>query len=304
MSQLWSDKIVSAIQAGRSISHSYQPSQSRIKILSNGAVYIKADMDTDADGSPRARTIDPKYGQLPTSLRKSKGWRGDAEYVNAETIPYYVLPGNFASVSGVTCKLGDLALVRWQGQEILAIYADQGPSDKIGEGSIKLVEALGENPWNAGKTEIISGIEFGVEYLVFPKSTATRPIPSSFDEIQSVGLEVFREYFGDVTYSMTQEEMQEKADENDVKVWEIINAPNFKTLTDLNLRPSVGTGSPPITTIPIDTVIKSLVDSSSQRPKVFHVGFGNSGLWLMVEYNNQKGFVRASKNYILPWYQN
>jgi hypothetical protein len=304
MPQLWTDKIVSAIQAGRNISHSYKLSKSQIKVLGNGVIYIKADMDTDADGSPRATQIDPKYGQLPTSLRRSKGWRGASEYVNAETIPYFVLPGNFASVSNIGCRLGDLALIRWQGHEIFAIYADEGPTNKIGEGSIKLVEALGENPWNASKTEIISGIEFGVEYLVFPKSTATRLIPSSFDEIQSVGLEVFCEYFDNGTYSMTQEEMQEKAGENDVEVWEIMNAPNFKILTDLNLRPSVSTSLPPITVIPIDTVVKSLVDSSSQRPKVFNVGFGNNGLWLMVKYNNQKGFVRASKNYILPWHQN
>jgi hypothetical protein len=304
MSQLWSEKIVTAIQAGKTVSHSYEPVQSKIKILDNGAIYIKADMDTDADGSPRAHEIDPRYGQVETSLRKSNGWRGASKYVNAETIPYFVLPLNFASVSNITCQLGDIALIRWQEQEVFAIYADEGPPEIIGEGSIKLVELLGENPWNAHKTEITSGIEFGVEYLVFPKSNAIRLIPSSFDEIQSIGLEVFREFFVDVTYSMMQEEMQEKTGENDVEVWEIMNAPNFKTLTDLNLRSSVGTGLPPITVIPIDTVVKSQVDSSSQRPKVINVGFGNSGLWLMVKYNNQIGFVRASKSYLIPWYQN
>ena len=133
---------------------------------------------------------------MSTSLSKENGWRGDSEYVNSETIPYFVLPGNFASVGGVNCKLGDLALVRWQEHEVFAIYADNGPNNKIGEGSIKLIEALGENPWNNSKTKIISGIDLGVEYLIFPKSTSDRPIPSTYEEIQRVGLEVFQKVFG------------------------------------------------------------------------------------------------------------
>jgi hypothetical protein len=198
MSQLWSNAINSAIAAGRLVSNSYKPTESRIKILENGAIYFKSDMDTDADGSPRALEIDP-YGQLGTSLNSDNGWQGSSDNVNAETIPYFVLPLNFASVSGITCKLGDLGLIRWQGREVFAIYADQGPKNKIGEGSIKLVESLGENPWNASKTKIISGIEFGVEYLIFPRSIGSQPIPSSFAAIQTVGLKIFQRYFDDVS---------------------------------------------------------------------------------------------------------
>ena len=195
MSQLWSDKVNELINSGSVITHRYKPNQSIIKTLNNSTIYIKSDMDTDADGSPRATQIDPD-GQAATSLRKSNGWKGESNFVNAENIPYYVLPLNFTSVSNVVCKLGDLGLIRFNEIEVFAIFADEGPRRLIGEGSIKLVESLGENPWNRNKTKIISGIEFGVEYLIFPRSSETVGIPTTFAEIQTIGQDVFQQVFG------------------------------------------------------------------------------------------------------------
>jgi Fungal chitosanase of glycosyl hydrolase group 75 len=302
MENIWSDVIKNQITSASEIPHQYEPDGSIIKLLNNGVLYIKSDMDTDSDGSPRALELDG-YGQLETSLSWDNGWQGENEYVNAETISYYVLPLKFADKTGISCHLGDLALLRWQGKEVFAIFADEGPEDKLGEGSILAVESLGENPWNHTKTKIISGIPFGVEYIIFPESTSSRSIPSSFKDIQSVGLEVFHEYFGEREYSITSEEMQAKAGENDIEVWEIMNAPKFKTLTDLNLRSNIGTDYSLITIIPRHTVVKSMVNSKSQVPKVLNVGFGNSGLWIKIDYENRKGFVRDSKDYMLPWYQ-
>ena len=196
MSQIWSEKVKQMILSGTAISHRYKPTQSVIKVLSNKTVYIESDMDTDADGSPRATTIDPD-GQMGTSLRKGNGWKGASNFVNAETIPYLVLPLNFNSVSGITCKLGDLGLVRFKNHEVFAIFADEGPRRLIGEGSIKLVESLGENPWNKVKTKIISGIEFGVEYLIFPNSSTAFGTPATFEEIQELGQKAFQNLFGD-----------------------------------------------------------------------------------------------------------
>lgn len=88
-----------------------------------------------------------------------------------------------------------IALVRYKDQEVFAIYADAGPKTLLGEGSIKLIEALGGNPWNRDKTKIVRGIEFGVEYLAFPRSSETFGIPTTFDEIQKVGRKVFKATF-------------------------------------------------------------------------------------------------------------
>ena len=196
MSQLWSPKITQAITAGHTQAHNYKPGQSIIKTLDNGTIYIKSDMDTDADGSPRAKEID-QYGLLETALSKDNGWRGDGKYVNAETIPYFVLPGKFNLVFGTRCKLGDVALIRHGNKEVFAIYADIGPKTKLGEGSIKLVESLGENPWNNAKTKIISGIEFGVEYLIFPRSAEKFGIPATTEGVKETGQKALQDMFGE-----------------------------------------------------------------------------------------------------------
>ncbi|BAY09338.1 glycoside hydrolase family 75 protein [Calothrix sp. NIES-2098] len=307
MRSFWSNLVEDYIQSGETLTQQYEPRESVIKLLGNGAIYIKSDMDADADGSPRARIIDPKYGQLATSLIKPK-WLGESNYVNAETIPYFVLPANFNSVCGLPYELrellGDLALIRWQNREIFAIFADVGSRKRIGEGSIKTIEALGGNPWNSDKSRIIKGLPFGVEYLVFPKSTANIPLPATFDSIQQIGAEVFQKIFSSLTvYSMTTEEMKQQSGVNNIEVREILNTPEFKTVTELNCRSGVGTEYSILTVIPANTVVKNKVAYTPGNSLVFNVGAKNNGLWFMVEYQNYRGFVRASSTYIIPWRQ-
>jgi peptidoglycan hydrolase-like protein with peptidoglycan-binding domain len=129
--------------------------------LPSGELYIDADMDIDADGSPRARDIDPCCGQLETSLRYPNG-----KSVNAETIPYFVLPGGFFNSRGI--NLGDIAAVIYKNRIEYAILADVGPTTKIGEGSIALSRSLGNEPLINGIVR--SGIDEDVIYIVFPGS--------------------------------------------------------------------------------------------------------------------------------------
>ncbi len=123
-------------------------------------VYMRARMDIDADGSPRARQIDPT-GQTQTSMRYT-----DGSSVNAETVPYMVLPGGQYSQFGI--KLGDMCLVRNKenGRVTVAVFADVGPRHKRGEGSMALAEELGINssPTRGGMTKP------NIEYLVLPGS--------------------------------------------------------------------------------------------------------------------------------------
>ncbi|MCC6979187.1 MAG: glycoside hydrolase family 75 protein [Candidatus Melainabacteria bacterium] len=119
--------------------------------------YFRAGMTIDADGSPRARQIDP-HGQLQTSLRYPGGG-----YVNAETVPYFVLPGGQYKHLGI--KLGDIAAVRYNGKVAFAVFADVGPRHKLGEGSIALAQELG-----IPASPRTGGVRGGVEYMVFPGS--------------------------------------------------------------------------------------------------------------------------------------
>jgi hypothetical protein len=140
--------------------------------LSNGNVYFKAGMTIDADGAPDARRID-RSGSTSTSLRYA-----DNSSVNAHEVPYIVLPGGQYQKYGI--HPGDMAAVRYNGQVTFAVFADVGPGNKIGEGSMNLAAQLGisNNPTRGG----VSG---GVEYIVIPGSGNRRPV--SADEIAANG---------------------------------------------------------------------------------------------------------------------
>lgn len=138
--------------------------------VDGGSVYFRAGMAVDADGSPRAKQIDP-YGQLETSLRHKNG-----AAVNAETTNYFVLPLRKYQQYGV--RLGDIAAVRYNDEVRFAVFADVGPHQKLGEGSMALAASLGinPNPRNGGTHRP------EVEYIVFPGSGNGRPLHSNAHE--------------------------------------------------------------------------------------------------------------------------
>lgn len=150
----------------------------RMTQVDDGTVYFRAGMAIDADGSPRARKIDP-YGQSETSLRYKNG-----ASVNAETVNYFVLPLGKYQQYGV--RKGDIAAVRYGDEVRFAVFADAGPSHKLGEGSMALAASLGinNNPRNGGTHRP------EVEYIVFPGSGNGRPLHN--DAHQDLG----RHYLG------------------------------------------------------------------------------------------------------------
>ena len=89
--------------------------------LENNRILIISDADTDSDGCPDADKID-QNGNVETSLRKPK-WKGNDKFVNAREIPYFVLPGNWKAVTGIPCKLGDVARLTYKQRSIYAIFA-------------------------------------------------------------------------------------------------------------------------------------------------------------------------------------
>jgi len=136
-------------------------------VSTDQGVYLKSDFDVDVDGSPRAKQID-RYGSTQTSYSYRNG-----RYVNAEEVPYIVLPKDKYKALGV--KLGDMALVHdtKTGRIAAAVFADAGPNNKTGEGSIYLgKEGLGLK----GLTPNNGIEERRFEYLVKPGTNGgTRP---------------------------------------------------------------------------------------------------------------------------------
>ncbi|MEW5724973.1 MAG: glycoside hydrolase family 75 protein [Thermodesulfobacteriota bacterium] len=136
-------------------------------------------------GDPR-----PGYHVSQTSLFNPDRKRTDpARYVDSNQTPYVALPARFLDL----VHLGDFGLVfhRLSGRYSGAIFADVGPDDILGEGSIALARALGvpSCPREGGTEE-----DTGIVYLLFPGSGNQKP--RSLGEIWFESERLFRTFGG------------------------------------------------------------------------------------------------------------
>jgi hypothetical protein len=187
--------------------------------------FFRAGMMVDADGSPRAYHQDNSKGldflgnagvdgnwwalvtdneenpivqgagapapgfyiSMTSLVDPSKRQNDPKRYVDAETIPYFVLPGN----QKFSANLGDFGFVvnPSNGKSCGCIFADTGPEGKIGEGSIALAKKLGINSNPKG-----GGVEDGLAYIVFPGTKSGWPL--SADEIHQKASKLFASWGG------------------------------------------------------------------------------------------------------------
>jgi hypothetical protein len=135
---------------------------------------IDADGPASGPGRLSGSQLDPATGQDDTKLHFKSTGRG----LSSEAIPYIVLPGGtFRRNTGLA--LGDVAVVVFKDKITAAICGDLGPTKKIGEGSIRLHEALHppapdpcslRNPDGNCKRILNASIEEDVLFFVFPDS--------------------------------------------------------------------------------------------------------------------------------------
>ena len=123
------------------------------------------------------------YVSMTALEDKTKERTDPGRYVDSQQIPYIVLSGAVMREGGA--KLGDFAFVinRRNGKLCHAIFADIGPKDKLGEGSIALAETLGipSNPRRGGSDgEIV--------YVVFPGSGNRKSRPLAEIETEATTL--------------------------------------------------------------------------------------------------------------------
>lgn len=125
-----------------------------------GQLFFDSNLELDDDGSSYHNQ--DKRGQVVTSLSAS-----DGKGIDANTIPYIVLPRNSFGHWGI--RLGNMAMVFYNGWMSPAIFADHGPEGKLGEGSIELHRRLGHETIQNGKL-VNRGIAGRVLTFVFPHS--------------------------------------------------------------------------------------------------------------------------------------
>jgi len=75
----------------------------------------------------------------------SKSMSDPSAYVDAETVPYVVVPPLIVQRTKGVVR-GCRARVTWKGKSVDCVVADRGPAKKIGELSIAAARALGINP--------------------------------------------------------------------------------------------------------------------------------------------------------------
>ena len=136
---------------------------------------IDADGPAAGVGRLSGSQLDPDSGQNDTSFH----FCDTDQALPSEAVPYIVLPGaTFRSNTGLA--LGDVALVIFKDKIAAAICGDIGPSRKIGEGSIRLHEALhppapdpcSERQADGSCKRILNdSIDEDVLFFVFPKSS-------------------------------------------------------------------------------------------------------------------------------------
>ena len=163
----------------------------------DGTIFFDGKMGVDADGSPISRKKPHQTDQPETSFYYDLPGKQHV-FVNADKVPFIVIPlGGFDKELGI--EVGDVAAVVYQGKVVYALVADQGPSCKIGEGSIELHEQLGHKVCQDRNKqgECIqyrdSGIKKDVLYFIFPGSIRQGLTPENANQrIHSEGEKRFK----------------------------------------------------------------------------------------------------------------
>lgn len=131
--------------------------------LSTGQLVYQSELQLDTDGWPDGGSRGDLTWQPDTALEYAGGG-----YVNANTVPYFVLPGNWFAQFGI--KVGDLGAIVYQDKLAFAVFADTGPKGKLGEASLQLFRNVGQERLQLNGQVINRGMGGGVTTIVFPGS--------------------------------------------------------------------------------------------------------------------------------------
>lgn len=110
-----------------------------------------------------------------TSLaNKLYGPDRQCRFVDACKQSFIVIPNSASLRSDLNVAIGDFGVVVYKNTLLYTMYADAGPADKLGEGSVFLLDTVsvpaGQSIWNKAHTRVVSGLSSGVSFVMFPRS--------------------------------------------------------------------------------------------------------------------------------------
>lgn len=155
--------ITALIAQARPVDQAFSPAPKLLAVLPGGQLFFDSELQLDTDGAPEL-SGDPTQ-QSDTSLHTR-----DRQAINANRVPYFVLPLPVAWPRQFGIGLGDLAAVIFGPRLAFAVFADFGPRTKIGEGSVELFRRLGQERVRPNGTVRDIGMGPGVITIVFPGS--------------------------------------------------------------------------------------------------------------------------------------
>ena len=177
--------IADLLEHSTRIEHHFVKGGKAIYKLPGGQLYYDSLLDLDSDGSRWA--AHDATGQSDTSLHQP-----DGKPVDSDAVPFFVLPGH-GFYQQFDIHMGDVAAVIYKDKIEFAVFADHGPSKKLGEGSIALHRSLGHETIRHDKFHD-EAIDRDVLTIVFPGSGNGKP--QTPDEIRAIGRRLFTELGG------------------------------------------------------------------------------------------------------------
>jgi hypothetical protein len=159
-------KIVDMLADADPIRQSFALEPAFLGTLPNECLYLDSELQLDTDGWPVGKGKGDKSWQPTTSVR----YTDNGASLDANRVPYFVLPLPKSWANGRGIFLGDYAAVLYKGKVTYAVFGDEGPDDLIGEGSIRLLRALGEERLKPNGRILNAGAGPGIVTIVFPGS--------------------------------------------------------------------------------------------------------------------------------------
>lgn len=157
----------------------------------------RLDLDTDGKTSSWGNTKVESSHQNQTSLDKRARAHGiDSESTDSNVTPYFVLPLRDAHTDSIwvgkdhAIALGDLGVIIGRNKVVFAQFADVGPSGKLGEASLAVHRAFGQDNITGRAHVRDTDLAGPFVTLVFPGSAPPK-LRLSPKEIASQGRALF-----------------------------------------------------------------------------------------------------------------